>query len=307
MAKYKDVEDTFITVHQSFFNLLLVTATDIEKQVLHAKLRPILGQTEILRVHYQKFTYYIGQFGAFYCVHVACNEMGSMGRGSSLTTVSKAIAAWQPKVVLMVGIAFGADITKQKIGDVLVSERIVSYDPKKLSEKDGVISRSKENPASSTLLDRAKNVTNFEHEIKHKRPSVQFGLLLSGETLLDDPLEKANLLKVWPEAIGGEMEGVGVSSASDGEDVHWMLIKAICDFADGKKKVGKKIKQETAMNSSAAFCEAMLSAPLAFKTLGLTVSENILKIDFTAEKGGIPEWMIDTDKILAKEIRDEDK
>ena len=38
-----------------------------------------------------------------------------------------------------------------------------------------------------------------------------------------------------PEAIGGEMEGVGLSAAAIRSRVPWILAKSICDWADGQK------------------------------------------------------------------------
>jgi nucleoside phosphorylase len=52
---------------------------------------------------------------------------------------------------------------------------------------------------------------------------------------VDDPAFKAELFRKYPHAIGGEMEGVGLSAAAVRHGVPWILVKAICDWGDGKK------------------------------------------------------------------------
>ena len=62
-----------------------------------------------------------------------------------------------------------------------------------------------------------------------------FGLVLSGEKLINDPHTRDVLLEAQPEAIGGEMEGAGLYAAAREAKVDWILVKAICDWADGNK------------------------------------------------------------------------
>ena len=52
-----------------------------------------------------------------------------------------------------------------------------------------------------------------------------------------------------PEAIGGEMEGAGVYAAAGKTD--WILVKAICDWADGTKHVDKEARQKAAATNAA--------------------------------------------------------
>ena len=61
------------------------------------------------------------------------------------------------------------------------------------------------------------------------------GPILPGEKLVDDAAFKAALLHDHPQAIGGHMEGVGLAAAAVRNGVPWILVKAICDWGDGKK------------------------------------------------------------------------
>lgn len=306
MSNYKEVDDAFIEKYKSKFNFLIVTATDIEKEVLHDHLKPLPGQDKILQINKFKYTYYVGIFGAYYAVHVACNEMGAIGRNASILTTSHAIGTWSPTVLLMVGIAFGADITKQKIGDVLVAERILPYEPQKLGVKE-TITRGKEGPASSLLVDRFKAVNGWDFKfVDGRTPAIETGLILSGEKLIDDPAFKEKLMAAYPEAKGGEMEGAGIYAACDQHSIDWILVKGICDFADGNKSENKKENQRMAINSAVALCEQVFNSPLAFKEAGLIVQDEKLNTDFSEDKGAIPGWMIKKAQALGKEIRHED-
>ncbi len=58
---------------------------------------------------------------------------------------------------------------------------------------------------------------------------MRFGTLLSGNTLVDNCNYRDSLLRIEPEAIGGEMESVGIQLAADRHKVDWIIVKAICD------------------------------------------------------------------------------
>ncbi|MEA5425407.1 5'-methylthioadenosine/S-adenosylhomocysteine nucleosidase family protein [Arcicella lustrica] len=305
MATYKYLDDSFVNAYQSKFNLLIVTATEIEKTVLHEHIKPLPGFTDILQIQTHKYTYYVGVFGVFFTVHVSCNEMGSIGKNASIITTLDAITTWSPKIVLMVGIAFGANKSKQKIGDILVAERIQPYDPQRIGKND-ILFRGKEGATSSLLLDRFKSVSGWSYEQKGRIPKIIPGLILSGEKLIDDTLFKNQLMKEYPEAKGGEMEGAGIYTACDQRKVDWILVKGICDFADGNKGKNKHKNQKMAIDSAVTLCELVFSKPSGFKDLGLVVQEDILETDFSEEKGTLPQWILKKDKSLAKEIRNED-
>lgn len=304
MISYKEVDDLFIPKHRSKFNLLIVTATATEKETLHKYLRPLPGQSKILKIQIGKHTYFVGQFGAFYAVHVACNEMGSTGRSSSIVTTSDAINVWSPSVVLMVGIAFGKG-DKQRIGDVLVSERIIPYEPKRLGEEES-ISRGKHGPASALLLDRFKSVTGWDFVQEERTPKIIDGAILSGEKLVDDPAFKADLFAEHPEAIGGEMEGAGIYAACDQKVKDWILVKGICDWGENKSNPDKKKHQTMAIESAVDLCNHIFNSPYSFKDANLFFQDEVLQTDFSEDHGAIPAWMINKDKSLAKEIRNED-
>jgi nucleoside phosphorylase len=76
--------------------------------------------------------------------------------------------------------------------------------------------------------------------------------MLSGDKLIDNIDFRDQLKSLFPDTLGGEMEGVGLYSACAEEKVDWIIVKSVCDWADGNKKVNKERRQRnaavTAMN-----------------------------------------------------------
>jgi mannose-1-phosphate guanylyltransferase/nucleoside phosphorylase len=156
------------------------------------------------------------------------SEMGTIGPGASLITVHKAIESLHPSAIIMVGIAFGINPQKQNIGEILVSRQLVSYEQQKIKE-GSVVPRGDRVMASPRLLDLFRSGS-----LDWQGPKVHFGIVLSGEKLVASQTFRDGLLNYEPETIGGEMEGAGLYAASEGK-VDWILVKAICDWGDGKK------------------------------------------------------------------------
>jgi nucleoside phosphorylase len=149
-------------------------------------------------------------------------EMGSTSPGSSLLTVHKAIQALNPSYIIMIGVAYGVDRAKQRIGDVLVSQRLCNYELQRVSTThDGapaIILRGDRVTASAKLLDRFR--TGSLNWVKR---CVHFGPILSGEKLIDNINFRDQLLTLEPEAIGGEMEGVGLYTATQSEKAEFVV------------------------------------------------------------------------------------
>src|ERR1035441_3460021 len=159
--------------------------------------------------------------------------MGTSGPGGSLLTVSEAIRALQPAAVIMTGIAFGMDPSGQAIGDILVSENLRPYELQRVSTAAGqphIVLRSDRPHATTALLRRCKAA-----QYSWTGAMLRFGLVLSGEKLVDNLAFREQLRALEPKALGGEMEGAGIYAACQDAKVDWILVKAICDWADGHK------------------------------------------------------------------------
>lgn len=178
------------------------------------------------------------------------SEMGSISPGSSLLTIYKSIEVLQPTAVIMLGIAFGFDNEANAIGDILVATQLLLYDTHRVNAPDAdqpITLRGSRPQASIRLVDRFKTGALSWHESK-----VRFGLVLSGEKLIDNHHYRDQLHTLAPDAIGGEMEGAGLYVASHEWKVDWLLVKAICDWASNKSE-HKDVYQAKAANSASRF------------------------------------------------------
>lgn len=253
-------------------NVLLVTATKLETENLHKALQPPDGEKTLIKLHEGNHTYYLGTLGAHAVAHVQCT-MGSLSTNGSTLTVSDAIQKWNPCVIIMVGIAFGVDEVNQQIGDVLISKSIVNYENQRVGA-ESTISRATPTPCGVTILNRFLNSTDWEHQLPSGAQSTASpGLLLSGEKLIDNIDYRNKLLEYYPGAIGGEMEGSGLAAAADSHHREWILVKGICDWADGKKSHDKKERQKIAVNAAISLCIHVLNNPTSLDGLAETKQE----------------------------------
>lgn len=255
-------------------SVLLITVTSVETEKVRCRLKPLPAHKSVLVTYASGHTYYLGTMGNYAIVHVQ-SRMGAVSAGASLTTIMQSIDLWKPKAAIMVGIAFGMDSEKQQIGDVLVSDSIISYDPKRVG-KDHTQHRGIIPPSGNILLDRIRSQTGWDHKIPTgENAKIIIGPLLSGESLIDNANFKKELADAFPTAVGGEMEGAGLNSACSPKNIEWMIIKGICDYGDGDKATDKETRQSIAAESSASFCEHLLLRRHAFDELGfLLINES---------------------------------
>ncbi len=236
-------------------DVLLVTATQIEALAVLGLAGEATGQPHQRRHIGDKTYYHLGAVAGAQ-IWMVQSGMGTAGPGGALLTVQKGIAALDPAALIMVGVAFGVDPLRQRIGDVLVSRQIVLYEQQRLGTREDALDirvRGDRPSASSRLLDRFESAT-LERELgpqTAERPAVHFGLLFSGEKLIDHRAWRDALLALEPEAVGGEMEGGGLYTAASDRKIDWIIAKAICDWADGGKHIDKHSNQTLAARNAA--------------------------------------------------------
>ena len=202
-------------------------------------------------------------------VFMVQSAMGAGGLGAAQQTVQKGIDALSPSAVIMVGIAFGIDAERHRIGDILVSHRLMLYDCQRAgTDKEGTlkfIPRGARPDASWWLVNRFQSADPYwKSKIK-----VRLGLILSGEKLVDNLDFRRQLREFEPEALGGEMEGAGLYAACQDRGVPWILVKAISDWADGHKDQNRAQHQRLAARNAARFVLHVLEhAPLTQEAAG---------------------------------------
>jgi nucleoside phosphorylase len=169
------------------------------------------------------------------------HRVSRQGQAESQQAANDAIASWAPCAMIGVGIAFGMNAAKQAVGDVLVSARVRDYELARVGEI--TLYRGDGPPASQVLLQRFNHLDQTRRAdpaLRLEWPEVRIGPILTGNKLIDDVDYRDSLLALEPEAVGGEMEALGLQKVCDRHHVDWIVVKAICDWADGNKDSPRK-------------------------------------------------------------------
>ncbi|WP_013320650.1 tetratricopeptide repeat protein [Gloeothece verrucosa] len=256
LIKTKEIDKNQCESLKNEIDVVIITATGVELKAVLDLLKPYprRNNSYVFKVFDKFGTYYLGKFGSYKTVVTKC-RMGSTEENASKDVTREALRMWKPRAIIMAGIAFGQDSNKQKIGDVLIASEIIFYEKQRVGKNS--IPRSPIPPSNRTLLDRFETVHDWNFKNHDNLPfEIRVGSILSGEKLVDEPVFKAKLFNQYPQAIGGEMEGAGLCSAAISEGTAWILVKSICDWADGNKD---KKYQVLAANAAASLVHHVLS------------------------------------------------
>jgi len=206
-----------------------------------------------------------------------------------------AMDAWQPTLLIAVGIAWGADRTTQSIGDILVADPLIDAAHEKLSDKNGTEPRG----ASFEHNDALRNIFgNFSRDpyrdTAATRGKLRIGTVLSLPKLVDKLDERNRLVNAYPDAIGGEMEGRGMVDAAVERKCDWLLIKAICDWGYDKNSVpGQKDRdQQIAARNAADFVRYAVEHGLASYALHQRVVRGTANASASSPPGAVPMFNI---------------
>ncbi|MFL6336017.1 MAG: pentapeptide repeat-containing protein [Pyrinomonadaceae bacterium] len=241
---------------QLHFDVLMITVNRHEFDAVYNLASERLGRKPEL-VHKPKRDYFdLGTHGGVR-VGMVRAQMGSTQPGATATTTLQAMYEVSPRYIIGVGVAFGVDPVKQPIGQILFSEKLQTYDLIKAAtdEQTGaplIIPRGDKVSPNPTFLSRVQGAADL-WRLEGNPVPISPVLLLSGDTLVDNLDYREQLSRLFPEARGGEMEATGIYSASRENETPWMIIKAVCDYADGNKKENKEERQRQAANNAASF------------------------------------------------------
>lgn len=237
-------------------DVVVVTVNEHETKAIHDAFQAATGIAAVPAPLDGRVYHNLGTLNGT-TVFQAISEMGSGGPGAMQQVVDKAIRALDPGAVIAVGIAFGVSEDHQSIGDILLSKQLRLYDLQRAGAK--IVLRGDKPHASTRLINHFESFTHTKWKGVRVRP----GVILSGERLIDNIDYRDQLLTLEREAVGGDMEGAGLYVSCHEHKVDWIVIKAICDWADGNKGVDKTARQELAAKNAAQFLiQALQYAPL---------------------------------------------
>jgi len=178
---------------------------------------------------------------------VVATLLHSMGNIEASQATADFIRDWNPRFVLVNGLAGGLSRGAQDFGDIVASDSILYYELAKVRES-GLEPRNRQFPADPTLLDGILNLKDTDWRMRLPArpdgkppssllPAVHVGPIASGEKVVAAAAEAARLRWSQPNLIAVEMESAGVASAAFSaiKKVGFLTVRAICDFADASK------------------------------------------------------------------------
>jgi nucleoside phosphorylase len=224
--------------------VLILVATELERDAVMRSVEGKMGPQTFTR-NYTPFhtVFHLGVIGGAE-VLLAQSEMGTEGPSAMTLTAMDIVDVYHPDYLILTGIAFGLQEAKQSLGDILVSTHLRLWDPKKVTDQKGAnswILRGDRTSASVTLLDRFRSAS-----VGWQTPRVGFGLILSANTLVNARVLRRRLLKLEPDALGGEMEGAGVYCVGAKRKLDWIVVKAIADWGYQKDDGGQVLAASNA-------------------------------------------------------------
>jgi nucleoside phosphorylase len=265
-SQRRDVGRDEISALCAGVHILVETATSIETAAVHAAMLPLPGEQALVVGSIGVATYTIGTLGNYAVAHFQ-SDMGNEGPNAAQLATNDAIREMQPKLLLLIGNAFGLQPGKQRLGDVLVAQHMTSYEMVKL-RPESVEERGETLRADATLIERvqAHGRTWQLQRADGSLVAFHIGRMLSGAKLVNNRNFRDELTRRFPMAIGGEMEGLGAYAAAFRDHVPVLLAKGICDWADGTKN---DLAQPFAAMAATDLIRHTMSKPDAFAALGI--------------------------------------
>lgn len=236
-------------------DLLIFVATSSERNALKQAAKD--RNLPFKRRRGRLVNYYdLGQVGDTRVMAVK-TEMGPFSYRGSEALAIYAKTETSATALISLGMAFGVDRDKQKIGTLLVARILLPYDNREVRTVEGRmvfdysnVAPHKAKPALTQMLEREAARAEWSGK-------VSFGAVLTGGARIRCSEYRnhlvSNLSNFGEMVVVGEMEGFGVLATSDPEDPNWVLVKGISDFADEDRDNEVKTGREIACRRAAEF------------------------------------------------------
>ena len=186
-----------------------------------------------------------------------------MGMTQSSSLATRAILAFKPKLIAMVGICAGRK-EKTNLGDIIIASSVFDYTAGK-QYVDRFGPRPQSHPFDTAISEYIAASVIENHELVGKiidsyqgvKPThqvkIHFKPIASGTAVVDDPEIVSEIVKTQDDLAGIDMEAYALAVAANILRTKWMVVKSVQDFADGEKS-----QTETGMRPFAAYASAKL-------------------------------------------------
>lgn len=181
-------------------------------------------------------------------IKIAVVTQTGMGMAMSSSLTTRAILAFNPKLVVMIGICAGRR-DKVNLGDILFADQVYDYTAGKISKGEKFVrprSISLDDEIKQILLSPEMNIQDInglirtkwmENSIPVSKSGVYIKAMGTGTSVIDDENIIEDAKKNQDELYGIDMEAYGVALASDVLHTPWLIVKGVQDYADGNKNI----------------------------------------------------------------------
>jgi adenosylhomocysteine nucleosidase len=186
-------------------------------------------------------------------LRVVATRTHSQGQRSVMASLDHLRRHFQPRLWVLAGVAGGIHQEYARIGNVIVSTRVVYYDQRKINPSDQVQHRGEEREAPADVV-HAVNAYFTDHGDPARIPGqlrgykastyrVFPGLIGSGESVIADRQSRIRgyLTHYNDKVLAVDMESGGLSQYWQENSVHaehnpaWVVVRGISDNADQEK------------------------------------------------------------------------
>ncbi|KAL9979407.1 hypothetical protein ACROYT_G017068 [Oculina patagonica] len=175
---------------------------------------------------------------------------GSAVPGGSLTVVKNAVRVLRPKAVFSVGACSGLNRGKVKLGDVVVSSKLITPTHRTPASRD-----------IGTLIRHAADGWNAPLA---NPDAMEVRVHCGGEVLSSPEVISEDIIQQYAEAIAVETEGEGVFAAAHDLKTEWVLIKGIKDYEDGSQPFSDEWGRFASVMAASVVAN-ILSDPVVFE------------------------------------------
>ena len=229
--------------------VLMLATTSIERD---AAIDAVGARTERMpqsSVHTELTMHALGKIGGSDILLAQVDEAGASGEADMAEIASTAIRYGRPDYVIVVGTCHGLRPGGgQRIGDVLVSERVASLHHRQQADRSGgaqVLSREVDARASALLVERCHAA---QDGWSRYRAGIHFGLMVCSGSPVDSDIDLDELGTRHPDAMGAEAGGIGVLDAVVRSTLDWIMVKAIAGWGSGKPDASLDIAARNAVD-----------------------------------------------------------
>lgn len=168
-----------------------------------------------------------------------------IGNNAASTTTAQALRKWQPRNVILVGVATGIS-EKVNLGDILIADSLINFETQKSLRTDPIYRTDTIKP-SPVLISAIRHYATQDMSWKMllKQPDlfgrdfgIHIGPLISSDKLFMGAEAFSKLKTDWPNLIGADMEASGVGeviSSMPSSAPNFLVVRSVSDAADGAK------------------------------------------------------------------------